>query len=204
MNIKGPQYETQTETDAVAWITRQAGKEMKRCVFPTRPCLNYYISRDGLLFGCRHMLFKKKYVAYMCHPKPNQKADGIIYDLSSPDGSRHKLAARLIWCTWVLGYWSEKVKVRYRDGDPNHLELDNLVELNNDLKIRDEHAETMHQYEDIYRREFKMIVHDVRYKMNIEEEDAKDAVQEAYIAITATMTAGWSISVQTGWSMRRR
>lgn len=184
MNIRGLKYETKTEEEAIAWINEQAGKEMRRCVFPTRPYLNYYISRDGLLYGCRYFWRAKKYVAYQCHPKTDRKADGVIYNLFTPDGEANKLAARLIWCTWVLGYWSDKVKVRYKDGDRNNIDLSNLAELNAEWKIREEHAEEMRKYEDIYRREFKMMVHDVRWKIGILEDEAKDAVQEAFIAIT--------------------
>ena len=157
---------------------------MRRCVFPTRPCLNYYISRDGLLYGCRYFWRAKKYVAYQCHPKPGIKAKGMMYGLFTPDGEANKLAARLIWCTWVLGYWSDKVKVRYKDGDRNNIDLSNLAELNEEWKIREEHAEEMRKFENIYRREFTSIVHDVRYAIGILEEEAKDAVQDAYIAIT--------------------
>lgn len=184
MNIRGPKYETKTEEEALAWINEQAGKEMRRCVFPTRPCLNYYISRDGLLYGCKFFVRAKKYIAYQCHTKTGKKADGVMYNLFTPDGEANKLAARLIWCTWVLGYWSDKVKVRYKDGDRNNIDLSNLAELNNEWKIREEHADEMRKYEDIYRREFKMMVHSVRYKIGITEEDAKDAVQDAYIAAT--------------------
>ena len=184
MNIRGQKYETKTEEEALAWINEQAGKEMRRCVFPTRPCLNYYISRDGLLYGCRYFWRAKKYVAYQCHPKTDRKADGVIYNLFTPDGEANKLAARLIWCTWVLGYWSDKVKVRYKDGDRNNIDLSNLAELNEEWKIRKEHAEEMRKFENIYRREFKMMVHDVQYRSNIRKEEAQDAVQEAFIAIT--------------------
>jgi RNA polymerase sigma factor (sigma-70 family) len=184
MNIQGPKYETKTEADALAWIEHQVGKKMKRCVFPTRPCLNYYISRNGIMYGCRWFWRAKKYVAYQCFTRKNTHAEGPLYRMYTVDGQAHKLAARLIWCTWVLGYWSDKAKVRYKDGNPNHIDLSNLAELNEEWKIREEHAENMRKFEAIYRREFKVMVHDVRWKMGILEDEAKDAVQEAFIAIT--------------------
>lgn len=184
MNIGGLKYETKTEEDAMAWIKEQAGREMRRCVFPTRQCLNYYISRDGLLYGCRFFWRAKKYVAYQCTPKKGRKEEGVMYGLYTQDGEAHKLAARLIWCTWVLGYWSDKVKVRYKDGNRNNINLNNLAELNIEWKIREEHAEEMRKFEEIYRREFKNLVHYIRYKSGISEEDAKDVVQDAYIAVT--------------------
>ena len=184
MNIQGPKYEAKTEADALAWIDKQAGKKMKRCVFPTMPYHNYYISRDGIMYGCRCFLRAKKYVAYQCFPRKNVHAEGPLYRMYTVDGQAHKLAARLIWCTYVLGYWSDKVKVRYKDGDPNHIDLSNLAELNEEWKIREEHAENMRKYEAIYRREFKVMVHDVRWKMGLLEDEAKDAVQDAYIAVT--------------------
>lgn len=184
MNIKGERYETQTEQDAIEWITRQSGREMKRCVFPTRPCLNYYISRDGVMYGCKHFVHAKKFVAYKCNPKEGRKAQSVLYSIFTPDGESCKIAARLIWCTWVLGYWSDKVKVRFKDGNRYHIDLSNLAELNNEWKIREEQAKNMQRFEAIYRREFRRIARDVHYTIGILEDEAKDAVQDAYIAIT--------------------
>lgn len=184
MYIRGLKYETPDEADAVAWITRQAGQPMKRCVFPTRPSLDYYISGDGIMYGCIHCPNRHKHIAYPMALRTNGKSGCPVYRMYTANGTTSKLAARLIWCTWVLGYWSDKVKVRYKDGDKTHIDLANLAELNNEWKIREEHAENMRKYEDIYRREFKLMVHFVRHKMGILEEEAKDAVQDAYIAVT--------------------
>lgn len=203
MNIHGLKYEAKTEEDATAWIVNQAGKEMKRCVFPTRPCLNYYISKDGTMYGCKHCVRAKKYIAYECRPKVGRMAKGMLYSLYTTDGEVNKLAARLVWCTWMLGYWSEKIKVRYKDGNCHNIKLENLAELDNKWKIREEHSEKMKRFEKIYKQEFDIIVQGVCNRMGIPEEDAQDCVQEAYISVSQNydrnieyFAAKWTVCAQ--------
>lgn len=179
MNIRGEKYECKTEVQAIEWMQEKVDKQVRRCVYPTRPELNYYITRDGIMFACRYFPRHDKYVAHQCPTKQAGKVDGIVYRMYSTDGEVNKVAASLVYCTWVLGYWSENTKVVFKDGNKYNICVDNLELRQQKLTI--EMADRMQQFKDIYRREFRQIAHDIQWQLMIREDEAKDYTQDAFL-----------------------
>lgn len=179
MNIRGEKYECKTEVQAIEWMQEKVGKRVKRCVYPTRPELNYYITRDGIMFACRYFPIPDKYVVHQVPTQKLSKVDGIVYRMYSTEGEVSKVAARLVYCTWVLGYWSENTKVVFKDGDKYNICVENL-ELRQQ-KLTRYMAERMQQFKDIYRRSFRQIAHDIQWQLMIREDEAKDYTQDAFL-----------------------
>lgn len=181
MNIKGKKYECLSEFDAIEWIQNDIGQMVKRCVCPTLPENNYFITQNGILYGCRYFPRPKKYVVHQVKKCEKAIFDGILYHICTIDGVKRETAERLVYCTWVLGYWSKNIKLIFKDGNRNNVCLGNL-ELRQQ-RITSDMSDRMQQFSHLYRKEFNCIVHNVAWTMMIREDDAKDYVDDTFIKL---------------------
>lgn len=191
MPRKGEIFRCETEEEAVAWMEQQAERKMRLCVCPSTQDYNYYISTDGILYTCHYCHTLKRYEAYKMEQRISNINDGkrnrelgIHYKITSHKQNKIVFAARLVYCTYVLGYWDEDFVIMYKDGNPNNICQDNIAERTK-YTLTDEHAEMMNNLLPIYNRHFILIQNYVQYLQNISIDDAKDCTEEAFLILLA-------------------
>ena len=194
MQHKGEIFRCETEQEAVTWMEQQAEREMRLCVCPSTQDYNYDISTDGILYTCHYCHTLKRYEAYKMEQRTSNINDGkqnkelgIRYKITSHKRDKIVFAARLVYCTYVLGYWDEDFVIMYKDGNPNNINPDNIAERTN-YTLTDEHAEMMNNLLPIYSRNFIRIQNYVQYLRRITIDDAKDCTEEAFLILLARIT----------------
>lgn len=175
MNVRGDILVMKTMNEVEEWARTHAAM----VPFPFHKRLTYYVSQDGILYACNRVRMSGQYLIYQERPKESiVSGQGIFYHMMR-DGSQHSVsAARLVYFTYVLGYWDDSVHIVFKDGNCEHVHPDNLVEREKPLNV-----ERMRLLADLYAREFRKIAHEVQWALNIDMEDAKDATQDAFLSL---------------------
>lgn len=190
MTCNPGRYRCNTEQEALAWMEQQAGRKMHLCAFPSTPGINYYISTDGILYTCQYHHTLNIYEAYSMLqriPKLDEERRGLLhmgvfYKLSSNGNVKIAQAAKLVYCTYVLGYWDEGINILFKDGNRCNIELSNLAEQKK-YTLTDKHADKMRVLLTEYIDHFKRIQDYVQYKEFLSVDDAKDCVEDAFLIL---------------------
>ena len=179
-----------SEVDALAELSKRAGCEVRKCVYPVSGERVYYISTSGQLFGLIRDKSKHVFIGYtintrILHKNKERQTPGVWY------GVKHYLtgkdtvvkADRMVYNSFVRGRWDEEVKVQFKDGDKHHVWLDNLEEQHDTFDPK--WGVNMSHYMQIYRREFNRVVDYVEWFCKIREDEAKDCVQDTFMWLTS-------------------
>lgn len=176
MNVRGEIIVAKNEREVEEWA---ASKQASKVPFKEHKCLTYYITKDGTLFVCNRIRTRAEYSIYKKRPSPSLvSGHGDMYKMIRDGQECSVFAVRLVFCTFVLGYWSDSVHIVFKDGNCEHIHPDNLAE--SEVRLN---KNRMEQLSAVYKREFNAMVHNVQYFAKIEEQDAKDAVQDAFISL---------------------
>ena len=100
------------------------GKELRKAVIPTIDTLTYWISDIGEMFGCQKM-------ATMFLTKPlkieHRYKSGASIRYSIGGGKQAQaFMQKVMYCTWVLGYWQEDLELETIDGNVYNYQLSNI------------------------------------------------------------------------------
>lgn len=191
MSLKIEIYRCKTESEAIDWMENQSGRKFQLCVFTSTQDYNYYISRDGILYSCHYCHTLKRYESYKMSQRKQQLIDGkrnneigIFYKLTSNKEDKIVLGAKLVYCTYVLGYWDEHITIKYKDCNRFNIKLDNLYEYKK-IDLTYENAIKMNSLTNVYKQHFKPIQNYVKFISNISIDDAKDCTQEAFLILSS-------------------
>lgn len=168
-------------------IKKRSGCNVRESVFSTYGEMTYYVSEHGEIYGISSRIIHGKHYGYgPLRPIPyrsNQEKLGVKYSIR--DGGSHEQeiwADKLVYCTFILGKWDEKIKIDFKDGNPANVHLDNLVGYYE--VIKPEWSENMKMYADIYKCNFSDVVNYIIWNCNLSRTAAKDVAQDTFIWIT--------------------
>ncbi|MBQ7531865.1 MAG: sigma-70 family RNA polymerase sigma factor [Paludibacteraceae bacterium] len=187
MPIKSEKYRCRTEQEAIAWIEREAGQKMYPCVYPSRMGHDYYIGKDGTLFASRYYNEARYYLVYRIYPVVSQffRNKDKAYTLASTERIEGVLVQRLVYCTFVLGYWDTKTSILFKDGNHQNCHIDNLtakVTAGID-SLTGKDADAMRTYQQDYTKHFPTICNYLRWFARLNKQEAEDCTQDAFIRI---------------------
>lgn len=181
-----------TENEAIQEMKNLAGCDVRFCVYPlVGKNLQYFISEHGDLFS---MQFIKGHFLTRGPRKPDQAGHskrhngGSTLRLSVSVNGIHREKSihteKLVFCTFVLGYWDENVKVEFINGHASDIRLENIRECKR--VIPPEWQAQMDLFKDSYEKSFDDVVSYIYYWSCLDIEDAKDVAQSSYIELTTT------------------
>ena len=140
----------------------------------------YYISEKGKMYIFRP--YKGYYVLYELAPRMNNGRTPI-YELQTTSGKHHTInIERLVYCTFVAGKYIDKLKIYFKDGDAMNFDVNNLQV--KDL-LNEDCARRMGGYTDEYVKFFKYVASYLAYFLVIDDEDARDVAQDAFLDMLA-------------------
>lgn len=179
-----------SEVDALAEFSKRAGCEVRKCVYPVRSKRVYCISEHGDMFGLFRDESKHVFIGYSAKPRVLHNTEerptlgvwyGVKHYLSGKDTVVK--AEKLVYCTFILGKWDDDVIVRFKDGDPYNVCVDNLEEPNKE--VSQVWIERMSEQTKVYKREFNRVVDYVEWFCKIREDEAQDCVQDTFMWLTS-------------------
>lgn len=178
-----------TEAQALEEFGKRVGCEVRKCVYPVRSERVYCISEHGDLFGLVQDNSKHVFIGYSAKPRvlhstAERPAPGVWYGVKDYLSGRDTVmrAERLVYCTFVLGEWNDEIKIKFKDGDPYNICVENLEEQHDE--VSPVWAQNMSEYTQVYQQEFNRVVHCVKWYCNIREDEAQDCVQDTFIWLT--------------------
>ena len=140
----------------------------------------YYISEKGKLFIFRP--YKGYYVIYEKERRLNNGRTPI-YELMITNGKDRTInIEKLVYCTFVLGEYIDKLKIEFKDGNPLNFDVSNLQVKN---LLNEDCARRMYGYTEEYKKSFKYVAAYLAYFLGIADEDAQDVAQDAFLNMLA-------------------
>ena len=140
----------------------------------------YYISEKGKMYIFRP--YKGYYVLYESTRQLNNGRT-LIYYLQTTSGKHYGInIERLVYCTFVAGEYIDKLKIEFKDGNPLNFDVNNLQV--KDL-LNEDCARRMGGYTKEYAKSFKYVVSYLAYFLGIDDEDARDVAQDAFLDMLA-------------------
>lgn len=179
-----------TEAEALAEFSKRAGCEVRKCVYPVRSERVYYISEHGDIFGLIEDKRKHVFIGYsskkqLRHKNGKRQIYGVLYSVKNYLTGKDSVvkAENLVYCTFVLGKWRDDITIRFKDGDPYNVYLENIEEPKETYSpIWSEH---MSEQARVYQREFNRVVDYVSWFCSIRIDEAQDCVQDTFIWLTS-------------------
>lgn len=164
-----------SESEGMKVMQDKEGGEVRPVCGPPNMKQQYYIGRTGRMYVCRP--YKGAFVCYICKYRLNNKITPF-YELASTNNSRLRCnISRLLYCTYVIGKWDEDVDIRFADGNPQNIHLDNIVKRE---RITESAAVNMREMEAEYKA-FNHVVDYIAFFYNLTKEEAQDIAQDAFI-----------------------
>lgn len=140
----------------------------------------YYISEKGKMYIFRP--YKGYYVLYELAQRMNNGRTPI-YELQTTSGKHHTInIERLVYCTFKAGKYIDKLKIEFKDGNAMNFDVNNLQV--KDL-LNEDCARRMGGYTDEYAKFFKYVASYLAYFLGIDDEDARDVAQDAFLDMLA-------------------
>lgn len=166
--------------EAAQEYLRENGYDVRECVFPTLYGMCYYITESGDVFSCKQCNSRGVFRIHKLHPRIYPDV-GISFRMQGIDGQVDMIVHKLLYCTYVLGYWDDKLKIHMKDGDRCNIRLDNMERVDN---IQNPQlGKRMEQAAVVYAQSFGYISHYIEYEYYMRREDAQDIVQDAFVAL---------------------
>lgn len=164
-----------SEREGIKVMQDKEGGEVRPVCGPPNMKQQYFIGRTGQMYVCRP--YKGEYVCYICKYQLNNKTTPF-YEFATTNNSRLRCnISRLLYCTYVIGYWDEDVDLRFADGNSLNTHLDNIVKRE---RITDRAATNMRGMEAEYKN-FNFVVYYIVFFYSLAIEEAQDIAQDAFI-----------------------
>lgn len=164
-----------SEREGIKIMQDKEGGEVRPVCGPPNMKQQYYIGRTGRMYVCRP--YKGAFVCYICKYRLNNKTTPF-YELATTNNSRLRCnISRLLYCTYVIDYWDEGVDIRFADGNPRNIHLDNIVKRE---RITERAAVNMRGMEAEYKA-FNHVVSYIAFFYSLTMEEAQDITQDAFI-----------------------
>lgn len=160
------------------------GKDIRVIPLPTIDTMTYYISDIGEVYGCQKM--KNMYLTKPLRIE-NRYSLGSNFRYVYAKGKQKAVYMQYVmYCTFVLGYWDEDLKLEAIDGNVYNYQLDNIKIKGKKLPIR--FLNNMSLLKDVYKSHFNDVAWYSKFIADIDFDDCKDIASNAFYEI-----CGWEI-----------
>lgn len=155
------------------------GKDIRVIPLPTIDTMTYYVSDIGEVYGCQ-----KLRNMYLTKPLriENRYSLGSNFRYVYTKGKQKAVYMQYVmYCTFVLGYWDEDLKLEAIDGNVYNYQLDNIKIKGKKLPVT--FLNNMSMLKDIYKSHFKDVAWYSKFIADIDFEDCKDITSNAFYEI---------------------
>lgn len=187
--VIGNGFFSDTIEDALQEMKQRSCCDVVKLPFQTIGNIEYYIGRNGDLYGCQSiagkiLTKKKKHLRYK---------RGFTARLSE-DAHKEIFVhlENLVWSAFVSKRYEPELVIQFKNRNPYDVRPENLF-VSVESKTQ-EHSERMKVFSDVYESCFIRFCHSCQYFTGIDFEDSKDVVSQTFFYLC---TEGYNKSIKS-------